>query len=95
MSFHLLYPHSNRHLKNYSKEKIIEYVNSVSADVQKKVEESITFDDPEADEVMKLANFMSSITNRPISQEVPLVLKLKSQSDAIPEAFFTQNVNFV
>lgn len=82
----------HRELTDYPEEKIIEYVNLLSADVQKNVENSIT--DPKAQENLKLANLMSSIAENDKPQELPLVMKLKSESQKIPEALKTNNVNF-
>lgn len=82
----------HHHLTEYPAEKIIEYVNLLSADIQKNVENSIT--DPIAQEHLKLANLMSSIADNEKPQELPLVMKLKSESHKIPEALKTNDVNF-
>lgn len=53
----------------------------------------ISLQDEEAKEIIELANLMSSITNDK-SQEVPLLLKIKAESDEIPDLCSTNNVNF-
>lgn len=80
---------------NYPNERIVEYVNSLSKDIQKHLEESIT--DPNVKEVLKLANLMSRISDQNMDekkpQELPLVLKLKCETD-VPDTTKTNNVNF-
>lgn len=81
----------NRYLEKYPPEKIIMYVNSLSADVQKHIE---TINDPDTNETTKLANLMDSICGEEKSQELPLVLKLKAESQFIPFSIDTHGVNF-
>lgn len=73
-------------------ERIIEYVNTVSADLQKQIDESIT--DPDSKAIIKLANLMPVINNQKLS-ELPLVMKLKSASENYVEMHATNNVDFM
>lgn len=52
-----------------------------------------SLENEKAKENIKLANLMSSITNDK-SQEVPLLSKIKAESDDIPDLCSTNNVNF-
>lgn len=80
----------NRHLINYPNERIVEYINSLSEDIQKNVERSIT--DPAVKETLKLASLMNSISEK--THELPLVIKLKAEQESIPDALKTHGVNF-
>lgn len=81
----------NRCLGKYPPEKIIEYINLVSKDAQKHIEQTIT--EPEVINIMELANLMSVICDEK-PQELPLMLKLKSESNDIPNFANTDFVNF-
>lgn len=82
----------NRQLSHYPKERIIDYVNRLSSDIQKNIDESV--EDLGEAEVLNLANFMSNIDDNRKPQELPLIMKLKSESDRLPSAIKTHNVNF-
>lgn len=64
----------------------------MAKDVQKNVEKST--DDPEAEKAFKLASFMSNVCYGKKPQELPLVMKLKSQSPSIPATINTKGVDF-
>jgi hypothetical protein len=81
----------NKYLKEYSEERIINYVNSLSADVQRNFDE---IDDEKVKEVCKLANLMGSISDKERSHEIPLVVKIKSEADEISNQCATNKVNF-
>ena len=83
---------SNKNLTKYTAEKVIDYTNSLSADIQRNVELSIK--DDRSKEIAKLANVMNSISGSEKSQELPLVTKLKAESDDVPDLCATNGVNF-
>lgn len=90
--FLLIILNRNRYLQKYPPEKIIEYVNSVSGDIQKYIEASI--DGSDAKETFQLVHLMTNICNEEKPQELSLALKLKAESDKIPPSIDTNGVNF-
>ncbi|CRL00272.1 CLUMA_CG013545, isoform A [Clunio marinus] len=84
---------TNRCLYDYPEKRIIEYVNNLSIDIQKKVEESMKVNQDDK-EIFEFARFMSKISGKKKPQELPFVMKLMSESDNIPHDTFTNNVNF-
>lgn len=64
----------------------------MSADVQKHVELSI--EDPNTKKTMQLANLVKDLCDNEKPQELPLVLKLKAESELTPVSFDTNHVNF-
>lgn len=82
----------NKYLAKYPPEKIIEYVNCIAADIQKHIEKSIV--DPEAKTVLDMSTLMSNICDNEKPNELPLVLKLKAESNLTPNALKTHGVNF-
>lgn len=50
--------------------------------------------DPEAKKVLDMATLMSNICDNEKPNELPLVLKLKAESNLIPSALKTHGVNF-
>jgi hypothetical protein len=81
----------NKNLKEYSEERIINFVNSLSADVQRNVNET---DDEQVKEACKLATLMGSICDKERSHEIPLVVKIKSESEELSNQCATNKVNF-
>jgi len=83
---------SNRHLQDYPKERIIEYVNAMSSDIQRNVD---CCRDADAKQIIRLSNLVSNITEiNDRTKEVPLVMQLKAESAKIPQNYETSNVNF-
>jgi hypothetical protein len=82
---------SNKHLQKYTKERIIEYVNTMSSDIQRNVD--LESEDLESKEIIKLAILMSSVSDNAKPKELPLVLKIKSESDG-PNSWSTNQANF-
>jgi hypothetical protein len=83
---------SHKHIGDFTSERIAEFVNCVSSDVQKKIEQSI--EDPEAQQVFRLAQLMSQITDNEKPQELPLALKARAESKNQPELMRTNGVQF-
>lgn len=79
-------------LKEYSEDRIVGFINSVAADVQKGVEAELV--DEEASNTFQLANVVNGIGNKQKSQELSMAMKLKAESIEIPHDVFTHKVDF-
>ena len=79
-------------MKLYSSDKIIEFINATANDVQKGVEMSI--DDPETQKTIHLANLLSNSVKDQKPKEVPMLIKIKTESEKAPCPSKTNNVNF-
>lgn len=64
----------------------------MSADVQKHVES--TTEDPDLKEVFLLSNLTKEICDNRKPQELPLMLKLKVESDIVAPSIKTNGVDF-
>jgi hypothetical protein len=64
----------------------------VSSDVQKKIESSI--EDPEAQQIFKLAELMSQICDNDKPHELPLVLKARAERNSMPDSMKTNGIQF-
>lgn len=65
----------------------------MAKDVQKHVEKTTT--DSEFKNIFELANLMNTISDGEKPQELPLMLKLHSESETIPAAPKTNGVDFM
>lgn len=79
-------------MQHYTEDRIVEFVNAVASDIQRKTEESIT--DPEVKEILSLAQLVDTISEKGKPQELPLVMKIKAESEYWNMYPRTHGVNF-
>ncbi|CAO1325674.1 unnamed protein product [Diamesa hyperborea] len=81
-----------KRLQEYPPERIIDYTNILSSNIQNAIEDTI--EDPEVQNMIKLAKNMESFTKGDRADELKSVTKLLSQSDKIENFRTTNNVDF-
>lgn len=82
----------NKLLAQYEPQKIIDYTNSVAADIQNSTEQSIT--DPRSKEIFTLAKVLNDISGDNKPQELPLLLKLNASTISSQGSLKSNEVNF-
>ena len=70
----------------------LDYTNNLSSDIQNAIEETI--EDPEVQNIIKLAKNMETFTKESRTDELKSVTKLLSQSDKTASYKTTSNVDF-